>query len=337
MDEFSTTADPNEAQAVSFIESIQKAFSRDFRVSGFTFIRNGVKFSFPFRESILSALPIVDELIVNVGKGEDDTLKEVQALAAEHSKIKIIESVWDDSLREGGQILAQQTDIAIAACSGDWGIYLQADEVLHEDDYMWILDALKTANRNSEIEGVLFDYLHFYGDFRVINWHPSAYRHEIRGIRLNRGVRSYGDAQGFRLNEKKLKVIKSNARIYHYGWVRPPEVMQAKTVEMDSFYHPDGEGTGDNYKYKRVLGLEKFSGTHPMVMMDRIAAQKDWSDKLLRSKLHFKFKDFRNLFYRWCEKLTGSRPFEYKNYILVPLKTPSPAPDSKTKREELRY
>lgn len=302
----------------SFAESIQNAFARNFRISGFTFIRNGVKFGFPFRESILSALPAVDELVVNVGKGEDDTLAKVEELAAEHSKIRIIESVWDDSVRKGGKVLAQQTDIAIKACTGDWGLYLQGDEVLHEDDYMWILDAFKAANRMPEAEGILFDYLHFYGDFRVVNWHPSAYRHEVRGIRLNRGVESYGDAQGFRIDNRKLKVIRSNARIYHYGWVRPPEIMQAKTEEMDSFYHPDGEGTGDNYKYKRVIGLEKFTGTHPLIMRDRIGAQEDWSDRLLQSKLHFKLKDLLRLFYRWCEKLTGSRPFEYRNYELIP-------------------
>lgn len=302
----------------SFMESMQSAFARDFKISGFTFIRNGVKFGYPFRESILSAIPMVDELVVNVGKGDDSTLEEVEKLAAEFSKIKIIESVWDDSVREGGKVLAQQTDIAIQACSGDWGLYLQADEVMHEDDYMWLLDAFKNANRNPDVEGILFDYLHFYGDFRVINWHPSAYRHEVRGIRLDRGVRSYGDAQGFRIDDRKLKVISSNARIYHYGWVRPPEVMHAKTVEMDTFYHPDGEGTGDNYKYKRVIGLEKFTGTHPMVMLDRVAAQEDWSDRLLTSKLHFETKDLLRLFYRWCEKITGSRPFEYRNYELLP-------------------
>ncbi len=309
--------DSRPKQDMSFTESVQNAFARDFRISGFTFIRNGVKFGYPFRESILSALPSVDELIVNVGKGDDSTLAEVQALSEEHSKIKVIESIWDDSVCEGGRVLAQQTDIAIKACTGDWGLYLQADEVLHEDDYMWILDAFKAAHRQPEVEGILFDYLHFYGDFRVINWHPSAYRYEVRGIRLNRGVRSYGDAQGFRIDCRKLKVIHSNSRVYHYGWVRPPEVMQAKTVEMDTFYHPDGENTGDNYKYKRIIGLEKFTGTHPMVMIGRIAAQEDWSDRLLKNKLHFEMKDLLRLFYRCCEKITGSRPFEYRNYELI--------------------
>ena len=310
-----------ELTPMSFTESLQRGLARPFKVSGFTFVRNGVKFGYPFREAILSLIPAVDELIVNVGESDDDTLAVVEALAREHEKIKILKNKWDDSLREGGKVLAQQTDIALAACTGKWAIYLQADEVLHQDDYVWILDALKRGEKNPEVEGLLFDYLHFYGDYRVVNWNPSAYRHEVRAVRLGRNVHSYGDAQGFRVQDgspggRKLKVLRANARIYHYGWVRPPEVMQAKTVAMDKLYHPDGHGTGDNYKYKRIYGLEKFTGSHPLVMRDRIQ-QNDWSEDILRQPLYFHWKDVRKVANRWIEKATGRRPFEYRNYVLV--------------------
>jgi len=305
----------------SFGESISKAFHRDFRVSGFTFVRDGERFSYPFVESILSLLPSVDELVVNVGIGVDGTRKRVEELAAEHSKIKVITNEWDDSLREGGKVLAQQTDLAMQACSGDWGVYLQADEVLHEDDIMWLLDALKKANEREDVDGLLFDYLHFYGDFRVINWNPSAYRREVRAVRLNRNIRSYGDAQGFRKvgadgTLEKLRVMPANSRVYHYGWVRPPEVMQQKTVAMDRLYHEEDGATGDNYKYRRIYGLERFKGSHPMVMRPRIDAA-DWSKDLLSAPMDFRPADVRKVLFRWWEKLTGVRPFEYRNYIRV--------------------
>lgn len=313
--------EPRPAAPVSFADAMMKGLARPFRVSGFTFVRNGVKFGYPFRESILSLLPAVDEVIVNVGKGDDGTLEAVRELAAEYSKIKVIESVWDDSLRTGGRVLAQQTDISIAACTGKWGIYLQADEVLHEDDYVWILDALKRADADESVDGLLFDYLHFYGDFRIVNWNPSAYRHEVRAIRLGRNVYSHGDAQGFRVDDgtpqgRKLRVVRANSRIYHYGWVRPPRVMQEKTVAMDKLYHPDGEGTGDNYKYRRIYGLERFTGSHPVVMRERISAN-DWSEDLLKQPLYFHWKDVRKVGTRWIEKIFGKRPFEYRNYTLI--------------------
>ena len=125
-----------ELTPMSFTESLQRGLARPFKVSGFTFVRNGVKFGYPFREAILSLIPAVDEFIVNVGESDDDTLAVVEALAREHEKIKILKNKWDDSLREGGKVLAQQTDIALAACTGKWAIYLQADEVLHQDDYV---------------------------------------------------------------------------------------------------------------------------------------------------------------------------------------------------------
>lgn len=287
------------------------------KLSGFTFIRNGVKFDYPFEESLRSLLPLVDELIVNVGVGEDETLAKVKALASTHPKMKIFESVWDDSLRAGGAILAQQTDLAMAKCSGDWGIYLQADEVLHEEDYASIRAAVDKAHARPEVMGLLFDYVHFYGDFFVVNLNPSAYRHEVRAVRLRCGIESWKDAQGFRRRVNgdplKLPVIRANARIFHYGWVRPPEVMREKTQAMDKLYHADGEGTGDNYRYKRIYGLERFAASHPKVMEKRVE-EKRWKVDLMAAPLQFHWKDVRKLLSRSIEKATGWLPGQYRNY-----------------------
>jgi hypothetical protein len=286
-------------------------------ISGFTFIRNGVKFDYPFEESLRSLLPVVDELVVNVGVGEDETLARVRALAAANPKIRIFESVWDESLRAGGAILAQQTNLAMAQCQGEWGLYLQADEVLHEEDYPAIREAFARAAERPEVEGLLFDYVHFYGDFFVVNLNPSAYRREVRAVRLRHGIESWKDAQGFRLKRngqpEKLRVIRAHARIFHYGWVRPPEVMREKTQAMDKLYHGEGEGTGDNYRYKRIYGLERFAATHPTVMEKRVE-EKRWKVDLMAAPLIFTWRDWRKLVSRSIEKATGWLPGEYKNY-----------------------
>lgn len=287
-------------------------------ISGFTFIRNGVKFDYPFEESLRSLLPVVDELVVIVGVGEDATLSRIQALAAVEPKLRIIESVWDDSLRKEGAILAQQTNLAMGACRGDWGIYLQADEVLHEQDYPAIRESLAQAQTRPDVDGILFDYVHFYGDFFVVNLNPSAYRHEVRAVRLKAGVVSWKDAQGFRRGQErqKLRVLRSKARIFHYGWVRPPEVMAEKTKAMDKLYHSDGGGTGENHRYKRIYGLERFEDTHPKVMEKRIE-EKRWKIDLMASPMVFTWKDLRKLLSRSIEKATGWLPGEYKNYRAV--------------------
>lgn len=294
------------------------------QVSGFTFVRNGVRFDYPFIEALRSLLPLVDELVIVVGKGDDASLERARALGATEPKLKIFESVWDDALRQGGAILAQQTDLAMSYCKGDWGIYLQADEVLHEEDYGKIRDAIERAHANPAVNGILFDYVHFYADFFVVNRSPSAYRHEIRAIRLKSGIVSWKDAQGFRKKTaahgdhahfEKLRVLRSGARIFHYGWVRPPEVMKEKTVAMDKLYHAEGKGTGDNCLYKRIYGLERFEGTHPAVMRERVA-EKRWKVDLMAFPLSWEWKDGRKVISRWIERLSGWLPGEYRNYVV---------------------
>jgi hypothetical protein len=291
------------------------------KVSGFTFVRNGLRFDYPFLESIKSLLPLVDQLVINVGKGDDDTEARIRDFASTDKRIEVFTSEWDESVRKEGRILAQQTDLALARCRGDWGLYLQADEVIHEKDYPLIREAIREAHSRSEVEGIRFRYHHFYGDFFVVNKNPSAYRHEVRGVRLGRNVFSWKDAQGFRRrdehgNSVKLKVVATEASIYHYGWVRPPEVMRVKTQAMDKLYHGENSGTGENYLYKRIYGLERFTESHPKVMEERIEAKR-WKVDLMDSPLVWTFSDWRKVVALWLERTFAWLPGEYRNYRLL--------------------
>jgi hypothetical protein len=290
------------------------------KISGFTIVRHGVRFDYPFLESIRSLLPIVDEYVINVGIGEDDTLKALQEFAVKegNGKIKLFESPWplnDPEKKRGGQILAEQTNLALEKCTGDWAIYLQADEILHEDDLGEIRKACEKFHSHSEIEGLLFKYVHFYGSFDVIRKGRGAYRREVRAVKTGR-CKSIGDAQSFRrLDGTKPGVALIPARIFHYGWVRPPEVMKEKTEFMDQLYHGAGPGTGDNYRYKKILGLTRFRGTHPAVMKDRIQ-QKFWNWDLQNSPLEWTWKDGKKILLDFFEGLTGRRLFEYRSYCI---------------------
>lgn len=279
-------------------------------------------------------LPLVDELVINVGIGTDPTLKRVQELAqslqpSDSRKIRIVESVWpldDPEQRKGGKILADQTNIALDHCTNDWCLYLQADEIIHEDDEPVIRTAVEKAAEDPRVEGILFRYVHLYGSFDVEHYSRSVYRREVRLIRKSSRARSVGDAQSFRrASGEKLWVLKSAARIFHYGWVRKPEAMKEKTFFMDSLYHgkkadeASAAGTtvtGENYLYKRFWGLKLFKGTHPKVMQDRIRAQ-GWNWDLKRSPLQFKAADTKKVVLDAIEKLTGYRLFEYRSYRVL--------------------
>lgn len=289
------------------------------KISGFTFVRNAVKYDYPVVESITSILPIVDEFIVCVGNCDDGTLQLIESIAS--PKIKIIHSTWDDSLREGGRVLAFETDKALAAVDpiADWAFYLQADEVVHEDDHAAILAAAHEYQNDTAVEGLLFRYVHFYGTYDYIGDSRRWYGHEIRIVRNNKNVCSYRDAQGFRsLDQKKLHVKKIDARIFHYGWVRHPHKQLEK---LNSFYRL---WSGNNYEapplatadqfdfFNDADSLAVFNGTHPATMKNRIQ-EKNWQVDFDVKKKRFSLKD--HFLYRF-EKLTGKRLFDYRNYSL---------------------
>jgi hypothetical protein len=281
------------------------------RVSGATFVRNAVKFDYPVTESILSILPICDEFVVNVGESEDGTLDVIGSVG--DPKLKIIRSVWDESSRTGGRILSEQTDIALGECRGDWIFYIQADEVMHEKYLDPVLQRMQTMEHMQEVQGLLFDFLHFYSSYRLVRGPGRWYRREVRIIRNGMGISSWKDAQGFRLNGRKLRVAAANAEIYHYGWARDPAVMFAKQKNFDRYWHDD-EWVEERWTGGFVFeseGVVPFEGTHPAVMRARIA-RAAW-DALSDPE---KLKKVRKPRFARLRSLV-SRIGEYKNYRLV--------------------
>jgi glycosyltransferase involved in cell wall biosynthesis len=301
------------------------------KVSGFTLVRNGTQFDYPYLESLRSLLPLVDELVINVGIGTDDTAERIGRFAREEGQGKVVtfDSEWplnDPEKKKGGQILSEQTNLALDRCTGDWCVYLQADEIFHEEDAPRLRQAMEKNLARHEVEGILFDYVHFYGSFDVIQQTRSAYRREVRAIRRASHARSIGDAQSFRKADgTKLKVVRPGVRVFHYGWVRTPEAMREKTYFMDQLYHgaPKAEDarqgvphTGDNYRYKRMWGLKPFRATHPRVMRERIQS-KGWHWDLKSSPLAWSLRDAKKVALDLIETATGHRLFEYRSYRLI--------------------
>lgn len=287
-------------------------------VSGFTIVRNAIRYDYPVVESILSVLPLVDEFIVLVGNSDDGTRELIESIWSE--KIKIFDSIWDDSLREGGRVLAVETDKAqqLIRKDADWAIYIQADELMHQDDFPAIKDAMTKWLNSKEVDGLLFDYTHFYGDYQFVADSRKWYRNEIRIIRPHTGIQSWKDAQGFRKQGQKLKVKKANARIFHYGWVKPPEKQQAKQENFHKMWHDDAwldqhVPKVEEFDYSAIDSVARFTGTHPLVMQARVENQ-NWEVKIDPSK---KRLSPRYKLLMAIEKLTGWRPGEYRNFQLL--------------------
>jgi hypothetical protein len=288
------------------------------KVCGFTFIKNAVKLDFPVVEAIMSALPLCDEFVVVVGDCDDGTRLLIESI--ESDKIRIIDSVWDMSMKEGGRVYALETDKAFQAVGPefDWCVYIQADEAMHEKDFPVIRAAMSKWKNDQAVEGLLFNYNHFYGSYDYIGNTRKWYRNEIRIIRNDKTINSYRDAQGFRKEGRKLNVVSIDAGIYHYGWVRPPAFMQAKINLTKEYYTgQSNQSTVYEFDYDHNFdSLKRFEGTHPAAMQKRID-QRNWQINIDTSRIKMNFR-YKFLFY--FEKIFGVRLFEYQNYTVLPKK-----------------
>ena len=297
------------------------------KISAYTYVRNGIRMGYPFIESIQSIVDLVDEYVVVLGDSDDGSLEAIEKLNS--PKIKIVGTVWDMSLRKGGKIFAQQSNIGLDQMSGDWIIHLQADEVIHENDVEKLKRAIIKYDNNPTVEGLLFPFLNFRGDYQHIHTGRKSHRFEIRAFKKNKLIRAYKDSQGFRKfssvetykeGEKgeKLRVVKIDVPIFHYNYVRHPKLMHQKNKFFLSFYKDDAtlNKQFENIEvmdYNEVDKLDVFTGSHPEVMADKIS-KKDWTFIYDPRKCN---SSLRHRILNQIEDWTGYRIGEYKNYKLI--------------------
>jgi len=243
-------------------------------ISAFTFIKNGEILGYPFIQSIKSVLSIVDEFIINVGDSEDNTLQLIQNIQSD--KIRIINSKWNDKMKDRGYVYGQQKMIAQFNCTGDWAFYLEGDEVVHEDDLDKIKESCQKYINDDNVEAITFDYYHFYGNSNSYLDSPAWYRREARIIKNS--IRSYAPDGLFWLVLDKNKIgrypkaIHSNAKIYHYGWVRSEEEMNLKSKKVQQYWNKKHK----NIDYKEIdqYIIKEFKESHPEIIKDWLPKEK---------------------------------------------------------------
>ncbi|MFC1650931.1 glycosyltransferase [Candidatus Latescibacterota bacterium] len=291
------------------------------KISGFSFVKNAVKLYYPIIESIRSALPLVDEFVIACGDSDDSTTELIRTI--DDPKLKIIETKWNPDHFVRGAVNAVQSNIALDSCTGDWCFYLQADEVVHEKYLPVLRGKMEQYLDKPEVEGLLFDYVHFYGSYNLYQVAHNWYAKEVRIVRNGTGVRSWESAQGFRIDKRKLHVAPADAEIFHYGWVRPPVQMMKKQIALSSVHHekdwvdkryPDEKA---DFKYGSLKTCRSFTGTHPEVMNERIESM-SWEIKPGKpNKKDHKHDRFWVRVLTFLENKIFHRKFgEYRNYIL---------------------
>ena len=296
-------------------------------------VKNADKFYFPIVESIKSILPIVDEFVIALGDNEANDKTEELIRSIESDKIKVIHRIWDKKSMVDGKIYAEETNFALSQCSGDWCFYLQADECIHEEDHNEIVACCQKYNEDDEVDALLFNYLHFWGDYEHYLPYHGWYRNEIRLIKNNRNIESIKDAQSFRKKLQdssfnKLNVVKTSIRVFHYGWVRPPSIMNSKKDEQDVVhYQTKAEKKQQDYNYGALGKIPVYKGSHPRIMHDKIKSH-NWKDQLnytRKTQLNrrkFKHERFKYRLISWIENNLnrGRTIFGYSNWNILPKK-----------------
>lgn len=288
------------------------------KVSGFTIVRNAVRLGYPFRESVLSALPLCDEFIIGCGDSDDGTREICEELVQESGgKVRFFDTVWERKSQSGGFQLKHQTDEALAKCRGKWCLYIQADEVFHEADAVELQAAMKKADGFVDVDGVLFRYVHFYGNYeheiRGRNW----YRREVRLFKNGRGIQAFRDAQGFRRpGDVRLSAMKSDARVFHYGYVRTPKSLGIKSHHMAQWWGnsaSQSDSQSEEVPLRNHVGLRRFAGSHPAVMTDRIRSHTDLVDPSKQDR-HWDWTEIKNAITLGWESVVPYRIGEFRNY-----------------------
>lgn len=289
------------------------------KVSGFTFIRNGVALGYPFVSAIRSLLPLCDEIIVNIPQSTDATLASVKAIA--DPKIRIIESEWDSNARTGGLALSRHTNLALAQCTGDWCVYIQGDEVLHEDTVPAMRVTMEQELKNSIVEGFVVDYTHFYGSYQTqtcgLGWYPQ----EVRVIRNGKNIYSNSDAQSFRASgDRKLNVKRSGGHYFHYGHARHPDLAKDRLRDFSKLWHDDKKvdeicKRAESF-YEDDQKVKPFTGTHPAVMREIVAAA-NWSFRSRNPLIRFRKKYFWKDVALLLKNTTGIELGVHRNFRLL--------------------
>ncbi|HZI22986.1 MAG TPA: hypothetical protein VFD76_10730 [Gemmatimonadales bacterium] len=288
-------------------------------ISGFTIVRNAVRLDYPIVPAIRSILDLCDEVVVNVGASDDGTRDLIASLG--DARIRILDTVWDFS--RGGHTLSHETNRVMAACRGSWGVYIQADEVLHETGAAILREQVRAADGDPRIEGLLVEYRHFYGDFDTLATNRHWYRREVRVARLGRNIRSYQDAQGFRVGDelRRVRARATSALMFHYGWARAQQSVGTKLAASKQIFQHAKERLEQRERVGQLEWtplLRRFTGTHPRAAADWIGARRAAAGGVPPLKdRHFKLSDLRFYLSDWIERLTGTRLFEYRNYVVV--------------------
>lgn len=133
------------------------------KISGYTHVLNPSEQGFPYEQSIRSMLGFCDEVVVVEGGSTDGSKERLEQMAKEDPRIKVVSRVWD--WEEPGMD-GMQKAFGRAMCSGEFLWQQDADEVVHERDYVKIRNLAKKFPKDAKL--ISLPVVELWGDGETV-------------------------------------------------------------------------------------------------------------------------------------------------------------------------
>lgn len=216
------------------------------------FVVDGLKYDYCFEESILSMKEHCDELVILDAGSIDGTAQVLKK--HEDSKTKIIyldRTEWEE--QKGWQKLNYFSNKAISELTTEWNFYQQSDEILHEECYRVVREAMDSGRAESYLCARINLWASPYRFINVIGERNPCSTAVVRLAKSK--YMTGGDAESIFCNDVNKDYV-NHIRLYHMGFVRSREVhadkirnMQANVFQVTPDVKLDGMTTFDPYKW----------------------------------------------------------------------------------------
>ena len=117
--------------------------------------------------------------------------------------------------------------------------------------------------------------------------------------------------------DRRIRARLADAEMFHYGWLRSASALKARGA-IDRHLYPGRWVPPDESAavLRWFPGLRPFRGTHPAVARDWVAAHAHDPGRVVTPPF-FAAEHLRFYASDLIERLSGYRPFEFRNYRLV--------------------